>query len=464
MSSRRRLFAAFALVSAVAAQAAPPAGDAPATVAPGLVHRSLRRGDVAGQERFRVVVGAVERQRDADDLLARLEAVGESPAVSFRAPFYEISIAGHPDRTAAETTAARLRERGFGDGLAIAEYGADVLHSGGPWAIEVLELDPARLRVEVAHAYDAAFGVETTSALARRRGALAAINGGFYLVDGLLAGDAQGALALDGRLLSEPDRNRASVGLYEEGGRTRALFGRLALTATVTIGGGPAISVSGINRRRGAGEVVVYTPEFHRTTLTEPGGMEIVVAGGRVAEVRRDAGSSVIPADGFVVSLGAEVPGGGAATPGQPARFATTLASSLGDAGKAWSKARWIASAGPLLLWNGRRIDDAASESISRVFGLARHPRTAIAARADGTLLLVTVDGRAPRHSVGMSLGELTDLLLELGAVSALNLDGGGSTAMVLGGRLVNTPSDPAGERANGDALLVFPRHPPGDD
>ena len=121
------------------------------------------------------------------------------------------------------------------------------------------------------------------------------------------------------------------------------------------------------------------------------------------------------------------------------------------------------ASAGPVLLWNGRPVEDHASESISRVFGLARHPRTAIGERADGSLVLVTVDGRAPERSVGMSLPELTSLLLELGAVSALNLDGGGSTAMVIGGRLVNTPSDPAGERANGDALLVFPRRSQGD-
>ncbi|HEY8143853.1 MAG TPA: phosphodiester glycosidase family protein [Kofleriaceae bacterium] len=454
-----------ALLGAVAAQAeAPPPRESRVTVAPGLVHRSLRRGDIAQDERFRVVVGAVERQRDADRLVARLEAAGEPPAVSFRPPSYEISVAGHEDRHAAEATAVRLRERGF-EAATIAAYGADVLHSGGPWAIEVLEIDPARLRVEVAHAYDAAFGVETTSALARRRGALAAINGGFYLVDGALAGDAQGALVIDGRWLSEPDRNRGSVGLYEEDGRTRVLFGRLALGGTVTLGDKEDISLSGINRRRGAADVILYTPEFHRTTLTDPGGTEVVVTGGRVSEVRRDAGSSKIPGDGFVVSFGPETRSGAAAVAaGQPARFVTTLTSTLGDPGNAWSKARWVASAGPLLLWNGRRIEDPASESISRVFGLARHPRTVIAALADGILLLVTVDGRAPRHSVGMSLGELTDLLLELGAVSALNLDGGGSTAMVIGGRLVNTPSDPAGERANGDALLVFPRHPPGDD
>ena len=115
-------------------------------------------------------------------------------------------------------------------------------------------------------------------------------------------------------------------------------------------------------------------------------------------------------------------------------------------------------SAGPLLLRDGARVLQPDLEAISRVFTEARHPRTAVAARADGSLLFVTVDGRDPGWSVGMSLAELSDLLLELGAVDAVNLDGGGSTTMVVRGETVNRPSDPTGERANGDAILLFAR------
>jgi exopolysaccharide biosynthesis protein len=68
------------------------------------------------------------------------------------------------------------------------------------------------------------------------------------------------------------------------------------------------------------------------------------------------------------------------------------------------------------------------------------------------------VDGRQPELSVGMTLAELASLLIELGAVEAVNMDGGGSTAMVIRGRVVNSPSDLSGERAVGDALLVFLR------
>jgi exopolysaccharide biosynthesis protein len=57
-----------------------------------------------------------------------------------------------------------------------------------------------------------------------------------------------------------------------------------------------------------------------------------------------------------------------------------------------------------------------------------------------------------------MSLNELADLLLEFGVIEAINLDGGGSTTMVVENKVVNKPSDQAGERPVSDALLVFLR------
>ncbi len=91
-------------------------------------------------------------------------------------------------------------------------------------------------------------------------------------------------------------------------------------------------------------------------------------------------------------------------------------------------------------------------------FSSARHPRSAIALDRDSTaLLLVVVDGRRP-WSVGMSLAELGELLLSLGASEGMNLDGGGSSALWVRGEIVNFPSDPSGERAVGNALVVRER------
>jgi len=75
-----------------------------------------------------------------------------------------------------------------------------------------------------------------------------------------------------------------------------------------------------------------------------------------------------------------------------------------------------------------------------------------------GHAWLVTVDGRQPDASAGMTLVELQRLAKRIGLTDALNLDGGGSTTMVIAGNVVNHPSDPTGARTVSDVLLVVPR------
>jgi exopolysaccharide biosynthesis protein len=106
--------------------------------------------------------------------------------------------------------------------------------------------------------------------------------------------------------------------------------------------------------------------------------------------------------------------------------------------------------------------DGAAAPRPSEV----RHPRTALGVdRGRRYLVLAVVDGRQPGYSEGMSEREMADLMLELGCADALNLDGGGSTAMVLRDatgtlRIVNRPSDPAGARPVPVFLGVRQRRP----
>lgn len=109
----------------------------------------------------------------------------------------------------------------------------------------------------------------------------------------------------------------------------------------------------------------------------------------------------------------------------------------------------------PELLDRGSPPGDLAAETRPS-FGAARHPRTAVGLDSgQGTLWLVVVDGRQAPRSAGMSLPELTDLMAALGADEALNLDGGGSSAMALRGRIVNRPSDATGERTVANSLWV---------
>lgn len=105
-----------------------------------------------------------------------------------------------------------------------------------------------------------------------------------------------------------------------------------------------------------------------------------------------------------------------------------------------------------------------------REFFTTAHPRTAIGITKDHKLLLVTVDGRQPGFSEGIPLDELAQLMIELGAVQALNLDGGGSTTLAIADpepRLLNTPSSKfkdgthGDQRMNGTNLAVFAKPNP---
>jgi len=428
------------------------------TIAPGLVHHSLRRGVVADGTRYRVVVGRSESQREADELVGRVLELGREPAVAYRDHAYEVSVAGLASEAEAEAAFRGLLAGGF-DELEVVGSGQDILNAEGPWRIEILEVDPSKIEIRAAHGLDAAYGVETTRALAHRHEAIAAVNGGFYVVGGRLAGDSTGILRVDGRIWSEPDRGRGAFAVCGGEARDAARVGRPALAMRLVFRSGLELPIDGVNRERGAQETILYTPVFHRTTLTGPEGRELVFANGALAEDRPGDGSRPIPPDGFVLSLGPESPRIGFAAPaaGEDAVVEFVLSSSL-EPKQSWADCGEVLSAGPVILHDGRPVTDWSSESIRQVFSRARHPRTAAGVRADGTILLITVDGRDPETSVGMSIPELADLFLERGAVAAVNLDGGGSTTMVIRDEVVNHPSDRDGDRANGDALLLFPR------
>ncbi|MBL8733735.1 MAG: phosphodiester glycosidase family protein [Planctomycetes bacterium] len=120
-----------------------------------------------------------------------------------------------------------------------------------------------------------------------------------------------------------------------------------------------------------------------------------------------------------------------------------------------WPEVRDALGAGPMLL-----VDGAVVEHGERQAGI-RHPRTAVAATADGRVLLVTVDGRTAM-ATGMSFVELATLLQALGGQQAVNLDGGGSTTLWRRGAGVcnfpcdNKRFDHQGERAVANAVLLF--------
>ena len=107
-------------------------------------------------------------------------------------------------------------------------------------------------------------------------------------------------------------------------------------------------------------------------------------------------------------------------------------------------------SFGPPLVVNGKPTIAKGDGG----WGIA--PRTAVGQKADGTVLLLVVDGRR-LGSLGASLRDIQDIFLQYKAVNAVNLDGGSSATMYFNGKLINKPSDALGERAVPSVFMVVP-------
>jgi exopolysaccharide biosynthesis protein len=122
------------------------------------------------------------------------------------------------------------------------------------------------------------------------------------------------------------------------------------------------------------------------------------------------------------------------------------------DLGAQWGNVPTIIGAGPTLVKNGEV--NVTSEDFPGDITRGRAPRTGAAVLKNGHMLLAVVDGRQ-ESSIGCTLEEFAELLVKFGAQQAVNFDGGGSSEMVVGGEILNSPSD-GSERKVGSALAVF--------
>lgn len=336
---------------------------------------------------------------------------------------------------------------------------------GGPLLVHAVVVDPRvpGVRMEAAlgggTVEEAGGGREVVQRMVTRTGAVAGVNAAFFSFD---AGDPLGLHIHRGEIVSEPWPGRPAIGFREDGS---AVMGSPQFTATLQTGELEPVAIAGVNRRCGANEFVVYAPIYGSRTEDAP----VTAALVRVSGQKVKAGASVKGTVATVSEMQTIAPpenhlvvaGKGTAAEWLKASLKPgcelTLSFSLTENGKDWSTVVEAASGMPSLLSGGRPTGDTSGgESFART----RHPRTAAGVTADGRYLLVVVDGRQAL-SRGASLAELTDIMKGLGAVEAMNLDGGGSSTLSVRGLVVNSPSDGAARRVS-DGLVVMtpPRRP----
>ncbi len=393
---------------------------------------------------WRIQVGAFQEEDRARRLADQMRARGLPAIVDQVDDVFKVRVGNFNTREEAFKAQQRLADDGLVTYLILTVRDYEAL--GGPFWTGALLIEPAggaRLRPSLARE---AVGRGRTSETARRAGAVAAINGGFFS-DG---GDPLGCLAVDGEIISEPLQGRTCAGITDDG---QLLFDTLRLDATASDETG-AVTISGMNRERGADEIILYRPVYGATTRTNAFGAEVIVSGDVVQRVADGRGNGPVPSGGYVLSGHNR---GRAALlaafkPGDRVTLRVRLVPASGD--PRWEGVRYVIGGGPRLLANGQFV---GGEGFRPSFSERRHPRTAIGRLADGRIVLMVVGGRQPYHSLGMTLVELAALMRQLGVTDAMNLDGGGSTTLVVRGVVINLPSDETGERPVSDVLLVLP-------
>ena len=307
--------------------------------------------------------------------------------------------------------------------------------------INAIRIDPlnASLQLRPLARPGAMEGLSSLVQLANQQQAWVAINGGYFNRVKRLP---LGALKQDGRWLSGPILNRG-VAAWDE--RTMPRFGRLQLSEWVVGPGALRLPVAVVNSgyvQRGISRYTAdWGPNYRALSGSETGQL---IQGGLVRQQfgpsELDAGVPLRGDDLLLVGRGgSELPWG----LGDRLQIESRPSSNLG-------LATHVIGGGPLLLQAGRVVLNGAAENFSSAFLSQGAPRTVLA-RDDRQIWLITLEGI---QDSGPSLGETAALLQQLGLQDALNLDGGSSTGLVLGGSLQVIGRGVAGSVHNGVGLV----------
>jgi len=312
----------------------------------------------------------------------------------------------------------------------------------GPITAHVLDLNMrgGRLNVRLGLGLDKIGGREKLSKLSSRRKADIAVNGGYFIME---SGKPIDMLIYEGKLLVLPERFRGFFGIDKKG---KPLFIRPVAEMSISLPDKRPRYVQRLNCMPDPGQISVFTPDYGLFTGTAPNKKEVVVKNGTIDSFSQ--GNSPIPADGFVIS-----------TDESKSDFLNTL--KIGDpislivsSYPAIEDIEYGVSAGPTLISRGE-VQNTLVEDFSINSGIVakRNPRTAVGVSSDNHLIFVIVEGRSV-YSAGMSLDELAVFMKSLGITEAINLDGGGSTELVVGNKIMNRLSG-GDERPVANAFLI---------
>lgn len=327
--------------------------------------------------------------------------------------------------------------------------------------INILEVDPGLpgVKIRPVLSYDLIYGFELLSEMAARKNAYAAVNGGFFRDFGL----PSGMVVIKGELYAKStgqypvfvirngkaDLREIDSELYIEYRKgTQAVKPGSSDNAKADSDDNEILSIDNINFPASGRQTVVYTPVYGRNNRAQKKNITATVKNGIVTRIADYTGEAAIPEDGMLISFfdtgkyaGIELP----IAVGDSVKL-VHKPDMTGDV-EAYECGSWLVRDGLAVV----KDKDAWVGVLTN-----RDPRTAVGIKEDGTVLLLTVDGRQPGYSAGFTGKELVEYLISCGVKNAAMLDGGASTEMLLEGKLISRPSHKGEERPLAGGILVL--------
>jgi hypothetical protein len=360
--------------------------------------------------------------------------------------------------------AVKLIEAGEHIGPGAYYRNMNYITSNGKFMVNMLEcrFDAEYLKVEVADSGDTIVNKTVTYQALRKTNAdrrvIGAVNGDFFDMT-TIKGLTYGTSIVEGEIRTAV-KTSTVLGITKSG---ECFIDTLNMEGIIEYKD-KQIPLDAVNRLRWVDQAMVYTPAFGKTTQNTTIGTDLVIKGvelpltgnkqynGIIEKIVPDSKITEIPVDRVVLSFSgkaAEAVSG--AKEGDEISFTINFDK---------EDLNFAVAGAPTLLKDGQPSTELDSRPDSR----QRHPRTAVGIK-DNKLYMVTVDGRQPGYSDGMNLYEMAEFMLIQGVTDAINLDGGGSTAMAVRrqgsatAKLVNNPSD-GRERNVGNSIQLVSEAP----
>ena len=288
---------------------------------------------------------------------------------------------------------------------------------------------------------------EKVSDMVRDSGSIAGVNGSFFGK----AGEPLGILMMNGELISYSIHDRTALIIDKN---NCCYIDNVSLSGEISIEG-KLIPISGINNRRQAGEVVMYTPRYGSETDEDSPGIILSIVGDEVKNISKTRAG--IPKDGYALSL----PPNYYNTLGNKIRTGSRVQMTLKLiplSGGVKKEIKHVIGGGPRLLKSGQVYISRNSERFKSDIAKGRAARTAVGINKEGKLIFATVNrcqgSVSYEKSMGATLEELAQIMKDLGCVDAMNLDGGSSSTMVISSEVVNVPSGGA-EKSVSNGILI---------